>query len=132
MVDWALLALRIVAAVVLYLFLGQTGYRIWQQARRAAPTGFVLQPVRQPASAQPLAPVNAIGRAEDNSIILTDDFVSAHHATLARQDGIWWLADLGSTNGTRLNDKLVQQRTRVRPGDVLQFGRRQYRLERRA
>lgn len=133
MVDWTLLALRILAALALVLFVGQIGLRVWRQSRRLASTGFALTPI-EPASgrAQPLAAANTIGRAQDNTILLNDDFVSAHHATLVYRDGGWWLADLGSTNGTRLNGNSVSEPVQANPGDELQFGERRYRLERSA
>src|SRR6195952_3083422 len=44
-----------------------------------------------------------IGRAGDSSLVLEDDFASAHHARLVPSDGQWLVEDLGSTNGTYLD-----------------------------
>jgi len=133
MVDWALLALRLLAALVLVGFVAQVGLRAWRESRRDASTGFALRPVEPgQGSAQPLAAANTIGRAQDNTILLADDVVSAHHATLVYRNESWWLADLGSTNGTRLNGTSVLEPVRANPGDELQFGERRYRLERSA
>jgi pSer/pThr/pTyr-binding forkhead associated (FHA) protein len=52
------------------------------------------------------APV-LIGRAEDSTLILDDDYASTRHARLTLQGNSYWLEDLGSTNGTYLD------RTRV-------------------
>jgi pSer/pThr/pTyr-binding forkhead associated (FHA) protein len=46
-----------------------------------------------------------IGVESSNDLVLADRFISARHACL-RWDGVeWWLEDLGSKNGTRLNGR---------------------------
>ncbi len=45
------------------------------------------------------APV-LIGRANDSTLVLTDDYASTRHARISLQDGSWFIEDLGSTNGT--------------------------------
>ena len=57
----------------------------------------------------PLLPVTRIGRAEHNTIVLEDAFVSAEHALLTRREGQWWLEDLNSRNGTLLNDLAITE-----------------------
>jgi pSer/pThr/pTyr-binding forkhead associated (FHA) protein len=39
--------------------------------------------------------------------VLDDDYASGRHARIFPQDGIWWLEDLGSTNGTLLGGNPV-------------------------
>jgi hypothetical protein len=63
-----------------------------------------------------------IGRETACDMTLTDDTVSRWHACLERSAGGWLLADLGSTNGTRLNGWRVNHPTRVIPGDMVSFG----------
>jgi Inner membrane component of T3SS, cytoplasmic domain/Domain of unknown function (DUF1707) len=63
-----------------------------------------------------------IGREPACDMTLADDTVSRWHASLERSAGGWLLADLGSTNGTRLNGWRVNQPTWVRPGDMVSFG----------
>ena len=46
-----------------------------------------------------------IGRGQANDITLDDDWVSAQHVRLRRQNGAWLAEDLGSTNGTRVNGR---------------------------
>ena len=41
-----------------------------------------------------------IGRANDSTLVLTDDYASTRHARISMQDGTWFVEDLGSTNGT--------------------------------
>jgi len=63
-----------------------------------------------------------IGRESACDMTLADDTVSRWHASLERRAGGWLLADLGSTNGTRLNGWRVNHPTWVRPGDMVSFG----------
>jgi FHA domain len=48
-----------------------------------------------------------IGRANDATLVLTDDYASTRHARLFPQDGQWVVEDLGSTNGTYLDRQKV-------------------------
>jgi adenylate cyclase len=65
----------------------------------------------------------SLGRAVGNDVVLVDDRVSRRHATLHTQGAHeLWLIDLGSRNGTYLNDRRVSQPTRVRDGDTIQIG----------
>lgn len=71
-----------------------------------------------------------IGRSTGCALILDDDFVSGDHASLARTPkGEWVLTDLGSTNGTFVNEVRVVTPTVVTPSDSLRIGRTQMRLE---
>lgn len=63
-----------------------------------------------------------IGRESACDMTLTDTTVSRWHASLERQAGGWLLADLGSTNGTRLNGWRVTAPIPVRAGDLVSFG----------
>jgi len=52
-----------------------------------------------------------IGRSLDCDIILRDDQVSSHHSQVIYNDRVYWLQDLGSTNGTQIKGKrIIQQR----------------------
>jgi pSer/pThr/pTyr-binding forkhead associated (FHA) protein len=51
-----------------------------------------------------------MGRANDATLVLNDDYASTYHARIFPQDGQWFVEDLGSTNGTYLDrQKLVRQ-----------------------
>ncbi|MCA9904662.1 MAG: FHA domain-containing protein [Anaerolineae bacterium] len=67
-----------------------------------------------------------IGRATstaDWEICLQDPSVSRPHAVLELVESIWVLRDLGSANGTRVNDAPVNEKGRtLRDGDVITFG----------
>lgn len=64
----------------------------------------------------------SIGRAEDNAIVLDDASVSRRHAVLQLVDGRFHLVDLGSRNGSFVNDRRVAVPVTVRNGDRLRFG----------
>jgi hypothetical protein len=68
------------------------------------------------------APIT-IGRAEDNTLVITDDYSSARHAKLVPRDGQWFLEDLGSTNGTYLDRAKVGGPTPVPLGVPIRIGR---------
>ena len=71
-----------------------------------------------------------IGRSADCALILDDDYVSGDHASLARRaNGDWVVTDLGSTNGTFVNEVRVVTPTVVTASDSLRIGRTQMRLE---
>ncbi len=63
-----------------------------------------------------------IGRADGCAIRLQDTYVSQVHARLAGKDGAWTVEDLGSTNGTYLNDRKVVAPVEVHAGDVVRVG----------
>lgn len=65
---------------------------------------------------------NRIGTDADMEVVLTDPYVSSHHATLVYNDeGVWNLSDAGSTNGTKVNNKRVMQAVLV-DNDTLTVG----------
>ncbi len=60
----------------------------------------------------------SLGRSSSNSVVIADAKASRHHATIHLQDeGEFWLIDLGSINGTALNDRRVVRPVRLRDGD---------------
>jgi pSer/pThr/pTyr-binding forkhead associated (FHA) protein len=60
--------------------------------------------------------------------VLSDDTVSRRHASLRCGDGAWFIRDLQSANGTRLNGWRVLDEVEVHPGDRVSFGALVYRL----
>jgi hypothetical protein len=63
-----------------------------------------------------------LGRLPDNSICLTDGRLSRHHARIEFRDGGYWLSDLGSQNGTLVNDSPVIGAHRLQAGDSIVLG----------
>lgn len=67
------------------------------------------------------APRLLIGRHPWNDVQLDHDSVSRHHAMLVREGGHWTVIDLNSTNGIRVNERVVRQQ-RLGHGDIVQVG----------
>ena len=63
-----------------------------------------------------------IGRANDSTLVLTDDYASTRHARLVTRDGDWYVEDLGSTNGTYLDQQRVQGPLLVGSGQPIRIG----------
>jgi Inner membrane component of T3SS, cytoplasmic domain len=64
-----------------------------------------------------------IGRADDATLVLADDYASTRHARLFPQDGQWLVEDLGSTNGTYLDRQKVTRPTPVPVGVPIRIGK---------
>jgi hypothetical protein len=64
-----------------------------------------------------------LGRETDNDVSLCTGGVSRYHAELQRTDsGIWMVSDLGSTNGTKINGKVIERPQALVEGDVISLG----------
>lgn len=59
-----------------------------------------------------------IGRSENNDIVFANKFVSSNHATIRYINGVWSISDMGSTNGTFVNDMRVSS-TQLNIGDTV-------------
>jgi hypothetical protein len=83
--------------------------------------------VHEPEAPKPrtvrLAGSAQIGRGDACAIRLSDTYVSQMHARIYGEDGTWYVEDLGSTNGTYLNDRRVAQPVEVHAGDVVKVGK---------
>jgi pSer/pThr/pTyr-binding forkhead associated (FHA) protein len=64
-----------------------------------------------------------IGRAQDSTVVLDDDYASSRHARLFPRDGQWLVEDLGSTNGTYLDREKVTAPTAVPLGVPIRIGK---------
>jgi pSer/pThr/pTyr-binding forkhead associated (FHA) protein len=140
----AVLWLFVIAAVGVVrtdLFGAQRRRRQQRKARppRAAPPPAPRRPGRVSRSTPPQMVVTAgplagqtfpltdaqitIGRADDATLVLTDDYASTRHARIFPQDGQWIVEDLGSTNGTYLDRQKVTQPTPVPVGVPIRIGK---------
>jgi pSer/pThr/pTyr-binding forkhead associated (FHA) protein len=135
-----LVVLRLAMAALLYLFLAWVIRALWADLRKAPQRSAAGTAPRvvfvDGASGGPdageafsVAATTTIGRADDNALVIEDEFISAHHAVLRRERGAWWLADTGSTNGTWANERKVERPVVVKAGDTLRFGRLRVRFE---
>ncbi len=64
-----------------------------------------------------------LGRSNDATLILSDDYASNRHARIFPQDGQWIVEDLGSTNGTYLDRQKVTRPTPVPAGVPIRIGK---------
>lgn len=136
--EYAILLLRLLLVGSLYLLL------LWAVlvARRAvfAPAGVgrvaprrivvLAAPESGPTTGTAIAlqPRTTIGRADDNVIVVGDPVVSAHHAAIALRGDGWWVEDLGSTNGTYVNDRPLVGPAPLASGDEIQVGPARFRV----
>ena len=63
-----------------------------------------------------------IGRSADCDLQVADTYLSSRHARLANDNGDLTIEDLGSTNGTYVNQELIQGRLLLEKGDIVQVG----------
>jgi hypothetical protein len=97
---------------------------------RKEPKVLAIDTGRQAGTRLGLVDEFRIGRSAGCALVLDDDYVSNDHASLVRTSkGEWVITDLGSTNGTFVNEVRVVAPTVVTPADSLRIGRTQMRLE---
>ena len=63
-----------------------------------------------------------IGRAPECELLIDDTYASSQHARLFGKNGTWYVEDLGSTNGTFVNDQKLAAPAMVQPGDRIRIG----------
>lgn len=89
------------------------------------PTSRLRLRVRSGADAGQEAPVTGarvtVGRHSSCALTLQDSTVSREHAAVVRRGDGWWIVDLGSTNGTRVNGVRAAEQP-VAPGDRIELG----------
>ena len=66
-------------------------------------------------------PETTLGRSDDNDVVLTDLVTSLHHAVVLHDGDRWWIRDLESRYGLRVNDDVADE-VDVVPGDVITIG----------
>jgi pSer/pThr/pTyr-binding forkhead associated (FHA) protein len=64
-----------------------------------------------------------MGRSQESTIVLDDDYVSGRHARIFPRDGLWYVEDMGSTNGTYLDRTKVTSPTPVKIGVPIRVGK---------
>jgi pSer/pThr/pTyr-binding forkhead associated (FHA) protein len=72
----------------------------------------------------------SIGRSSASDIVLkSDDYASGRHARLTRHGGLLYVEDMGSTNGTYVNERKTVGATPLRHGDTVRIGSTIFRYE---
>lgn len=69
-----------------------------------------------------------VGRRESCDIVLRFSNVSAHHCQLTVTGGYWYVRDLNSRNGVKVNGSRVTEK-RIDPGDVVSVAKHKYELK---
>lgn len=142
--DWFILLLRVLFVFLLYFFLFQIARTIARELRAVsiataggqAPAALEPQPLRgQLVLQEPIEsglPAGTrfdlhsgavVGRRQGSDIFLNDTYMSGEHARVTLHEGRWWLADLGSTNGTYVNGTRIDRPTPLAAGSEVRFGR---------
>ncbi len=127
------LVFRILLALALYGFLGWAFWTIWLDLKHTGSQAALhkIRTIRLESKIKGQAPFFRsfsqpeviLGRDQTCDITLEDESVSAHHAKLSFHHGQWWLEDLASTNGTRLNRYKLTTATVVTSGDEIKCGK---------
>ena len=114
--ELVLLIARLAFLALIYIFVYQVVTALRRElentpaASSLGPAG-VLRVVRgsglAPGRRLPLEPITTLGREAGNTLVLTDPLVSRHHARLTHQGGVWLVEDLGTHNGTWVDDRPV-------------------------
>jgi hypothetical protein len=132
-----ILVLRLLIALGLYAFLfaliraGRGWWRV-DAAQPMAAAAKVATALRLTVVASAVAELqgsaiearsgDVLGRAATASISLPDPTVSGSHARLVQSQKGWQITDLGSTNGTWVNDHAVRESAQIKAGDSLRLG----------
>jgi hypothetical protein len=114
---------------------------VWMQARERAhattrrispvapsrgkriPSRLVLVDGVGPESVDLVPPETMLGRDSSCHVSINDSSVSHRHARVYHSDGEWYVEDLGSTNGTFVNERPLTHPVVLRPGDMVAVGR---------
>lgn len=141
MTPFALSALKYGLFALLFLFIwrsmrwavrgltvepAQSGRRAKKKGEAVpAPTGpttvVVHPPDGKPRSVR-LAASMTIGRGEECELLIDDTYASSQHARLFGKNSSWYVEDLGSTNGTFVNDQKLAAPAMVQQGDRIRVG----------
>ena len=126
-----LLILRLCMVVALYAFVGWALLTIWRDIRSQSdlitlrqlpPISLTNKNQDSPQSYRGILPEIVIGRDPACGFILDEQTISGRHARLSHHHGQWWIEDLGSTNGTFLNQSPISTPMVIVSGDELCFG----------
>ncbi len=139
--DVVIFVIRMLLTALLYVFLGAVLFVLWRDLRASTELPAAIQERKarlvvlnacdglEPGTAFSIQPFTTLGRSAANAIVVPDTFASAEHALVSWRGGQWWLEDLGSRNGTQINEALVTAPTVLGMGDVISIGQVKLKVE---
>ena len=71
----------------------------------------------------------SIGRSNSCDIVITYDTMSRFQAVIARRNDNWYIHDLKSKSGTKVNGKKIEKKQTIKDGDILTLGSMRFRFE---
>ena len=137
--DLFMLILRVLFIILLYLFLMQVVFVITKDLRKSASTsaiavdnaplvlGHLVVVDSGPTTILPgtrfdLHPRTTVGRGPTNIIQMTDDSFSSEHTRIWNHNGMWYVQDADSKNGTWVNNQPAVNALPAKIGDIIQIG----------
>jgi pSer/pThr/pTyr-binding forkhead associated (FHA) protein len=94
-----------------------------QRRRRSSPLALAfIEPLDRTDERVEVAPALIIGRNPECDLSIQDTYLSSRHARFAMDGNDLSVEDLGSTNGTYVNQELVVGRQQLERGDIVQVG----------
>ncbi|NLW40339.1 MAG: FHA domain-containing protein [Tissierellia bacterium] len=63
-----------------------------------------------------------LGRGKDNQIVIRDPYISKRHLKIVEDEGNYYLEDLGSANGTYINEERILDVVKLKNGDRIRVG----------
>ena len=73
-------------------------------------------------SVVPIRGIITLGRKPENTIVLTEPFVSGNHAKIYAKNNTLYIEDLNSTNGIYVNEEKVEGKIKLTTGDEIKIG----------
>ena len=102
---------------------------VWDETLEILPLCLVVETGGDVGKVYTLVKGGSLGRQVDNEIVLEDPGVSRKHASFTQgADGGWIATDLGSSNGTYVNDVRIQAPTPLKPGDTVRVSQTLFRF----
>jgi hypothetical protein len=84
---------------------------------------------REPGTAFEIHDEAILGRAPTSDVQIEDAFASSAHARVFPRGQSMYIEDLGSTNGTYLNERQLEAVVELRPDDTIRIGETEYRYQ---